>query len=102
VLMREGDAPREFIIVGHGDARVTRATPEGTTLVSTVGEGEILGEMALLMGTHRTATVTAETDLTVFVCTVSEFRTILRIAPSVARRVHATLHARAEGLAAAA
>jgi CRP-like cAMP-binding protein len=58
--------------------------------------------MALLMGIPRTATATAQTDLTVFVSSVSEFRTILRIAPSVARKVHRTLQSRAEGLALAA
>jgi len=102
VLMREGDAPKEFIIIGSGHARVTRETDRGTTVVTTVGDGEILGEMALLMGIRRTATATAETDLTVFVSSVSEFRTILRIAPSVARKVHQTLRSRAEGLAVAA
>jgi len=102
VLMREGESPREFIIIGSGNAQVTRETDQGTAVVSTVGDGEILGEMALLMGIPRTATATAQTDLTVFVSSVSEFRTILRIAPSVARKVHQTLQSRAEGLAAAA
>ena len=74
VLMREGEAPKEFVIIGSGRVRVTRDTDAGATVVSDLGSGEILGEMALLMGTHRKATATAATDLTVFVCSVSEFR----------------------------
>jgi NTE family protein len=100
VLMREGEAPKEFIVIGSGQVRVTRDTDAGATVVSDLGSGEILGEMALLLGTHRKATAT--TDLTVFVCSVSEFRSILRTAPSVARKVHQTLLTRAEGLAIAA
>ncbi len=100
VLMREGDAPNEFIVIGSGNAQVTRSTEAGTTVVSDVGSGEILGEMGLLMGTPRTATATATTDLSVFVCSAGEFRSILTIAPSVARKVHQTLRDRAEGLAA--
>ena len=102
VLLREGEAPREFLIVGSGRVQVTRKTDHGTTVLNEVGSGEILGEMALLMGTHRTATVTALSDLTVYVSSVSEFRTILRIAPSVALRIRQTLHVRSEGLAVAA
>ena len=102
VLMREGEAPKEFVIIGSGRVRVTRDTDAGATVVSDLGSGEILGEMALLMGTHRKATATAATDLTVFVCSVSEFRSILRTSPSVARKVHQTLRTRAEGLARAA
>ena len=102
VLMREGEAPREFIVIGSGRVRVTRGADAGTTVVSDLGSGEILGEMALLLGTHRKATATATTDLTVFVCSVSEFRSILRTAPSVARKVHQTLLTRSEALAIAA
>ncbi len=102
VLMREGEAPKEFIVIGSGRVRVTRDTDAGATVVSDLGSGEILGEMALLLGTRRKATATAATDLTVFVCSVSEFRSILRTAPSVASKVHQTLLTRAEGLAVAA
>jgi CRP-like cAMP-binding protein len=102
VLMREGDSPAEFLIVGSGRVQVTRETDEGTTVLNEVGGGEILGEMALLLGTHRTATVTALTDVTVYVCSVSEFRSIMRIAPSVATKIDQTLHARSDSLVSAA
>lgn len=102
VLMREGRAPQEFIIIGSGQVQVTQDTDRGPAIVTELGSGEILGERALLMGTHRTATATATTDLTVFVCSVTEFRTMLQISPSVARKVHQTLRARTGGLATAA
>ena len=55
--------------------------------VADIGSGEFIGESALLSGTRLTTTATAATDLTVFVSSASEFRSILRIAPSVAQKV---------------
>jgi CRP/FNR family cyclic AMP-dependent transcriptional regulator len=87
VLMREGERGQEFIIINSGTARVSRRTDDGVTTVAEVGSGDVLGEMALLSGSRRTATATAATELGVLVSTPSEFRTILDIAPSVAERV---------------
>jgi CRP-like cAMP-binding protein len=87
VLIREGSLAREFIVIRSGSARVTRETDDGVAQVADVGAGEFVGEMALLDGTRRTATVTATTDLEVLVSSVVEFRSILEIAPSVASKV---------------
>jgi CRP-like cAMP-binding protein len=87
VLMREGSPAHEFIIIDSGTARVSRVTDEGVAEVAEVGSGEFLGEMALLNGSRRTATATAETDLGVLVSSASEFRSILRLAPSVADKI---------------
>ena len=102
VLMREGTTAHEFIIIDSGTARVSRSTGEGVAKVADVGSGEFLGEMALLNGSRRTATATATTDLGVLVSSASEFRSILRLAPSVADKVVHTSLARAEALAEAA
>jgi CRP-like cAMP-binding protein len=87
VLMREGNPAHEFIIIDSGKARVSRVTDDGVTDVAEVGSGDFLGEMALLNGSRRTATATAETDLGVLVSSASEFRSILRLVPSVADKI---------------
>ena len=87
ILMREGGRANEFVVIGSGTAKVSRQTNQGVVTVAEVGTGDFLGEMGLLAGTGRTATVTATTDLTVLVSSASEFRTILHIAPSVADKV---------------
>jgi CRP/FNR family cyclic AMP-dependent transcriptional regulator len=87
VLMRQGERGQEFIFINSGTARVSRKTDEGATTVAEVGSGDVLGEMALLSGSRRTATATAATDLGVLVSTAREFRSILEVAPSVADRV---------------
>jgi protein lysine acetyltransferase len=87
VLIRQGSVAKEFIIIGRGTARVSRAADDGQKTVAEVGSGEVLGEMALLTGSRRTATATAATDLGVLVSSAREFQEILRVAPSVADRV---------------
>jgi CRP/FNR family cyclic AMP-dependent transcriptional regulator len=101
-LIREGNLGREFIVIRNGSARVTRETNDGVTRVADVGAGDFLGEMALLNGTRRTATVTATTDLDVLVSSVAEFRSILEIAPSVARKIRRASLARMSSMAIAA
>jgi CRP-like cAMP-binding protein len=95
VLIREGSRAQEFIIINSGSARVSRATDDGVTTVAEVGSGEFLGEMSLLTGSPRNATATATTDLGVLVSSASEFRTIMRIAPTVADKVFQTSMERA-------
>lgn len=93
VLIHEGDIAKEFIVILGGTARVTRRTADGMVHVADVGPGDLLGEMALLSGSRRTATVTATTDLEVLVSSVGEFRSLLELAPSVGhtiRRVSAS------------
>jgi CRP-like cAMP-binding protein len=95
VLMREGTRAHEFIIINSGTAVISRQTDEGVATVAEVGSGEFLGEMALLTGTLRNATATAATDLGVLVSTANEFRSIMRIAPTVADKVFQTSMERA-------
>jgi CRP-like cAMP-binding protein len=102
VLIREGSAAKEFIVIVSGSARVTRDTDRGIVHVADVGRGDFLGEMALLSGAPRTATAMATTDLIVLVSSVGEFRSIMEIAPSVARTVRRASVARASSLGIAA
>jgi CRP-like cAMP-binding protein len=102
VLMRQGEIAQQFIIVGGGTARITRETDGGVTTVADVGSGEFIGESSLLSGTRLTSTATATTDLTVFVSSASEFRSMMRIAPSVEHKVRRSSLVRPEGAGAAA
>jgi CRP-like cAMP-binding protein len=102
VLMREGAPAKEFIVILDGTAQVTRRTADGVVRVADVGPGDFQGEMGLLAGSPRTATVTATTDLVVLVSSVGEFRSILELAPSVAAKVREASSARASDLQLAA
>lgn len=82
-LMVEGTAAREFLIIMEGDATVRR----GGRVVARLGAGDFLGELAVIAGVPRTATVTADTDMSVSVLNRREFSTLLDEQPKLARKV---------------
>ena len=94
VLMAEGTYGYEFLVIAAGEAHVTVQTPDGERLIAVLGAGDFAGEMSLLGDRRRTATVTAATTLSVYVCNAGEFAGILDVAPSVATRVTHTAAAR--------
>jgi CRP-like cAMP-binding protein len=61
---------------------------------ATMSAGDYFGEIALLMGSDRTATVTARTDLRCFALTPSDFRTLVEGSPSIAWKVLQSMAAR--------
>jgi CRP/FNR family transcriptional regulator, cyclic AMP receptor protein len=63
MLAREGQAGNEFFVVLEGKAAVRRRGRR----IATLGGGDFFGEMSLLDGAPRSATVSAETDGVVLV-----------------------------------
>jgi len=72
-LTTEGERGREAFIVAEGVAQVL---VDGQ-VVGTVGSGDVVGELALLSGGTRTATVVAVTDMRVYVLDPREFSELL-------------------------
>ena len=98
VLVLEGSRGEEFMIIVNGQAEVSQS---GRT-IATVGQGELVGEMALLDESGqrtRNATVTAITDVAIQVGSFSEFREVLRCAPSVAEKIRQTAASRNQSAA---
>ncbi len=78
-LMAEGATAQEFFVVLEGSLRVER----GGTLVSKLGPGDFVGEIGLVDGGPRSATVTAETASRVFVIGHREFHSLLEAHPGI-------------------
>jgi CRP-like cAMP-binding protein len=82
-LMREGASGREFLILVDGEADVVRKG----RLVAGLGPGDFVGEIALVTGGPRTATVRTRGAARVLVLTASGFRTLMRDVPSIQVKV---------------
>ncbi|MDX6285326.1 MAG: hypothetical protein QOG53_811 [Frankiales bacterium] len=82
-IIREGDAGREFYVVMDGKATVKRGGRE----VGTLGAGDYFGELALLDGQKRDATVVATAPTEVLVIGVREFVTLLEDVPQLTRKL---------------
>ena len=66
VIIRQGAPADEFFVLVSGRARVVQREADGEeTVLSTLHPGEVFGEIALLEGRTRTATVRASSDVTV-------------------------------------
>ena len=73
VVIREGEPGSRFYVLTEGQALVTR---DGETIAER-GPGDYFGEVALLLDQPRNATVTAVSDLRVFVLERDEFLRVL-------------------------
>lgn len=82
-FISQGTAGREAFILLSGEASVRR----NGRLVATVGVGEVLGEIALLGGLPRNASVTAETAIEAEVLTRREFIALLDESPVISRKI---------------
>ena len=87
VLCKEGAIGHEFFVIIDGKVKVTR----NGRRIATLGGGDFLGEIALVDELRRTATVTAETPVRLFVLTRADFHRVLDDHPNVERKVLRTL-----------
>jgi CRP/FNR family transcriptional regulator, cyclic AMP receptor protein len=83
VVLREGATAREFIIVLDGALRVERHG----TVINHLGPGDFAGEIALVDGGPRTATVIADVPSRLFVIGYREFHSLLQERPSIELQV---------------
>ena len=93
-LCEQGAVGREAFVILDGTAEVSR----NKRRVTTVGAGTCVGELALLDHGRRTATVVADTDITVLAIGTREFAAILDEVPSIARKILRSLAARVRDL----
>jgi CRP-like cAMP-binding protein len=96
VLCHEGRLGREAFVIISGEVEVSR----GADHLATLGAGAVVGEMALLDRSPRTATVTAAGTVEALVMNAQEFASLLT-EPSVSDSVHRVAEQRAGELVAA-
>jgi len=82
-IVAEGEGGVGFFFVETGVAAVT---VDGAQ-VATIGPGSHFGEIALLSGAERTATVSAQSDVVVWGMPAWNFRPLVREQPSVTMKL---------------
>ncbi len=97
VLFHEGELGRDMFIIQRGKVQVRKRVGSGEKVLAELGEGEFFGEMALLMGMDRSATVEVIEDSKILVVTPETFESLLRsnidIALKMLRKLAARLRA---------
>lgn len=85
-IVRQGSKGDWLYIIARGSAQVKVASDDGvsTRTIATLRTGEFFGEMGLMTGGERTATVVAETDVTCYRVDKAELVEILMRRPEVA------------------
>ena len=81
--MRQGAPGRELFVLVDGEVTVER---DGV-VIAVRRSGDFLGELALVTGRPRTATVTAATDLETLVLDGLSFDRLLREVPTITAKV---------------
>ena len=87
VLVEEGTVGREFFFILDGSATVRK----GGRKVATLGPGNYFGELSLLDRQPRSATVTADTDMTLLVLDQRRFNGLLDDMPTLAHKLLAAM-----------
>jgi CRP-like cAMP-binding protein len=82
-LTVQGTPGREFMIIAEGEASVRR----NGRLIASLGPGDFFGELAVVAGVPRTATVTAETDMFIETLNRREFSSLLDESPRIAKKI---------------
>lgn len=87
VLTRQGTHDPQCFVVAAGSAAVEI---DGRA-VGTVGPGDMVGEMSLLDGGPRSATVTSLSPMTLYVMSRREFQSMMRTNPTIVRKIATSL-----------
>ncbi|MEJ2210365.1 MAG: cyclic nucleotide-binding domain-containing protein [Anaerolineae bacterium] len=84
VIVREGAPGDEMYFIESGRVRVVRRRGNENVLLDELEAGDLFGEMALLTGEPRSATITALTDINVWVISQSDFDDLVTAYPNLA------------------
>src|SRR5690606_17209804 len=96
VLFREGDVGDHLYVVLSGELVISRRVREVDDVIAYRGPGEVVGEMALVNGRPRTATVRANQDSVLLRLGQRAFRELLGRSPEAAAAIVSCMAARIE------
>ncbi len=96
VVLRESERSTDFYLVDRGIVEVTTVGPTGASVVlATLQRGAFFGEVAMLTGLPRTATVTALNDTSVVRFDKADIDVVLARDPGALRLLNTMVEGRA-------
>lgn len=93
-LFNEGDPGDRAYVIQQGDLEILKTSGGREVLLRVAHEGEVLGEMALLEDTPRTATLRAKTDCVLLVIGHKQFDDLMNTSAGAARTMLHTVTGR--------
>ncbi len=87
VLFREGDPGDEMYVIQRGRVVITARVGAVEKVLTTLGQGEFLGEMSILNRAPRSATATCAEDCTLLVVDARTFEAMVRANAEIAVRM---------------
>jgi CRP-like cAMP-binding protein len=97
-IIEEGAPGDSFFVVDRGEVEVRKSFAGVVRPLARLMEGQFFGEMALLTGAARSATVTAATDVDVFTIDKAGFQHVIASNPAIAVDISTILAERREAL----
>ena len=97
-IIEEGAPGDSFFLVDNGEVQVSKKMGGFPRELARLMEGQFFGEMALLTGEPRAATVVAASDVDVFVLDKAGFQDIIAANPAIAVDMSSILAERREAL----
>jgi CRP-like cAMP-binding protein len=97
-VIEEGSPGDSFFIIDRGQVVVSKKLGGTVREIARLMEGQFFGEMALLTGERRSATIEAVTDVDLFMIDKPAFQDILAFNPAIAIEISTLLSNRREAL----
>jgi CRP-like cAMP-binding protein len=94
VIVRQGDLGASMFVLVEGKATVSLHMRSGEERIATLGPGDIVGEMSLLTGARRSATVTAANAVRALEIAKPSLEALLVASPGLIERFAATVEQR--------
>jgi CRP-like cAMP-binding protein len=91
IVIREGDIQQKIFWILEGEVYITQKAGEKYKVLTTLGKGELIGEMSFFDKSVRSATVIAKGDLHVLEFTRENFADIYAASPMWTRRLLVSL-----------
>ncbi len=85
IILLEEDIGSALFVITKGKVKVSRVSSDGREVILTIlGKSDFFGEMAILDGLNRSATVTAIEDSELFIIQRNDFIDLLKSHPEIA------------------